>query len=141
MAWSLHEPLRATLVRTIGLALAIGGVLALVNRALVWWPIGAYLASWFTFGGHWVEVAFLDVLRPRLPAAGTVRVLARIAIWFAGGVLLGYAITRSLAWFEATAALRPPPVWLGGVAFIGVELVVHLGLRLRARPSFYDGRG
>ncbi len=28
-----------------------------------------------------------------------------------------------------------------GMAFIGIELVVHLVLQWRGRPSFYDGRG
>jgi hypothetical protein len=31
--------------------------------------------------------------------------------------------------------------WVGGVAFIGIELVVHLALQVRGRPSFYNGRG
>ena len=31
--------------------------------------------------------------------------------------------------------------WLGGLAFIGIELVAHLVLQLRGRPSFYNERG
>jgi hypothetical protein len=31
--------------------------------------------------------------------------------------------------------------WLGGVLFIGIELVAHLAMRLTGRPSFYDGCG
>jgi len=34
-----------------------------------------------------------------------------------------------------------PPWWIGGLGFIGLELVVHLVLQLRGRPSFYNGRG
>jgi hypothetical protein len=35
---------------------------------------------------------------------------------------------------------RWPAWWFGGIAFIVVELVVHLVMRLRGLPSFYDGR-
>jgi len=44
----------------------------------------------------------------------------------------------------ALAGFRPvrwPAWWLGGLAFIGIELTVHLLLLLRGRPSFYNGRG
>jgi hypothetical protein len=34
-----------------------------------------------------------------------------------------------------------PAWWLGGLAFIGIEIVVHLMLQLRGQPSFYNGRG
>jgi hypothetical protein len=34
-----------------------------------------------------------------------------------------------------------PRWWLGGLVFIGIELVAHLVLRLRGRPNFYNGRG
>jgi hypothetical protein len=44
----------------------------------------------------------------------------------------------------ALTGFRPaqwPAWWLGGLAFIGLELVVHLVLQLRGQPSFYNGRG
>ncbi len=47
-------------------------------------------------------------------------------------------------WPSIAMEFRPPrwPAWwLGGLAFIGIELVAHLALLLRGRPSFYDGRG
>jgi hypothetical protein len=31
--------------------------------------------------------------------------------------------------------------WLGGLGFVGIELVAHLVLMARGRPSFYDGLG
>ena len=43
----------------------------------------------------------------------------------------------------ALAGFRParwPAWWLGGLAFIGIELLAHLLLQLRGRPSFYNGR-
>jgi hypothetical protein len=36
-------------------------------------------------------------------------------------------------------ALRLPPWWLGGAAFIGLELLVHALSQLRRYPNFYNG--
>jgi hypothetical protein len=44
----------------------------------------------------------------------------------------------------ALTEFRPaqwPAWWLGGLAFIGLELVAHLPLQLRGQPNFYNGRG
>ena len=69
------------------------------------------------------------------------QVAARVGVWFVGGV--GLAIGMGLT-AMALAGFRPahwPAWWLGGLAFIGIELVTHLVLQLRGRPSFYNGRG
>ena len=87
---------------------------------------------------------FLNWLRPRLPDRRTVQVVARVAVWFVGGVALAMGM-----WLTASAlpGLRPPRAdarWLAGLAglgFIGVELAAQLGLQLRGRPSFFNGRG
>jgi hypothetical protein len=44
----------------------------------------------------------------------------------------------------ALSAIPPPPArwpdwWLGGVAFIALELIVHAILYLRHKPNFYGG--
>jgi hypothetical protein len=61
-------------------------------------------------------------------------------VWFAGGSLLALGM-RLLAAFVQWRS----PQWLtwrlGGAAFVGVELVMHLFLQLRGQPSFYNGRG
>jgi hypothetical protein len=137
-----REPLRATLVRTGILALVLGAVLARFwGGGLARWPIATVLALWPAFGGHWVELWFLNWLRPRISHARAVQVPARIGVWFAGGCLLalGMALT-------ALALTGIPPAfgsgwWLGGFVFIAVELVAHVALQLRGAASFYNGRG
>jgi hypothetical protein len=108
------------------------------------WPAFTLLALWPTLAGHCVEVWFLNWLRPRLPDARAVQVAARIGVWFAGGVALAVAMGLT----ATVLGVRPPrwseygPAWwIGGVAFIGIELIAHLVLQLRGRPSFYNGRG
>jgi hypothetical protein len=135
-----REPLRVTLVRTGTIALVAGAGLAFSRGGPARWPITTLLVFWITFGGHWVEVWFLNWLRPRLSVARAAQVVARLAVWFIGGIglALGMRLTAM-----AIAGVRPrwPAWWLGGLAFIGIELVVHIVLQLRGRPSFYNGRG
>jgi len=136
-----REPLRTTLTRTIGIALVAGVVTSHWWGGLQRWPIASALMLWPSFGGHWIELWFLNWLRPRLPSARGVQIIARLGVWFFGGVALAVGM-----WLTARAltGLQRVPLhawWMTGVAFIGVELVAQLALRLRGRPSFFDGRG
>jgi hypothetical protein len=137
-----REPLSATITRTVAIAVVAAAVVAFSTRGcLARWPVLTLLFLWPSFGGHWVDVFFLNYLRPRLPPSRGVQVGARLLVWLIGGTLL-------IAGMVATAMAFPhaPPAWrqvllFGGVAFIGIELLAHLVLQLRGRPSFYNGRG
>jgi hypothetical protein len=136
-----REPFRITLLRTGMIAIVVGAVLARMWGGLARWPMNTLLVFWASFGGHWVEVWFLNWLRPRLSVARGFQVAARVGVWFVGGagLAMGMGLTAM-----ALAGLRPAygsAWWLGGLAFIGIELVAHLVLHLRGRPSFYNGRG
>jgi hypothetical protein len=136
-----REPLRVTILRTGTIAIVVGAVLALFRGGLARWPVITLLAFWPTFGGHWVEVWFLNGLRPRLADARGWQVAARVGVWFAGGAALAMGMRLTAIAFAGFRPARWPAWWLAGLAFIGIELVVHLVLQLRGRPSFYDGRG
>jgi hypothetical protein len=137
-----REPLRTTLTRTVTIAVVVAiALVALSGRGLRALPLAILLALWPTLGGHFVELFFLNWLRPRLPAARGAQVVARVVVWFVGGCLLAvamYLTTRVLFGFR-------PPHWqtwpIAGVAFIGIELIAHLVLQLRGCNSFYNGRG
>jgi hypothetical protein len=135
-----REPLRTTLLRTGAIALVIAVALSRgrVNRL----PIATLLALWPAFGGHWLELFFLNYLRPRLSTTRTIRIAARILVWFLGGVVLtlGMQLT-AMALTRAGWPARSPAWWIGGIGFIGVELITHLALQLRGFPNFYNGRG
>lgn len=136
-----HEPLRLTLVRTLSIALFGGGLVALSADRLARWPEASLLMLWPALGGHWIDLLFLNGIRPRLPTSRAIQTLARIAVWFAGGVVLAVGVqltARMLAHHWRLAWLT----WaIAGMAFIGIELIAHAALHLRGRPSFYNGRG
>jgi hypothetical protein len=139
-----RESLRTTLTRTVLVAIVAGTVFATwsarAGRTLRW-PVAVALMFWPSFGGHWLELWYLNWLRPRLPVARTVQVVARLGTWFLGGCLLGVGVlltARALSGFRLT---QWPAWWVAGVGFIGVELVAHMALQARARPSFFNGRG
>jgi hypothetical protein len=134
-----REPFSSTILRTGAIAIVVGAVLA--RFGLVRWWIAILLVLWPSFGGHWEEVWFLNWLRPRLSTSRSVQVAARLGVWFAGGILLAIGMGLTAV---ALTRFRPahwPAWWLAGVAFIGFELVPHLVLQLRGRPSFFNGRG
>jgi hypothetical protein len=141
-AWQPYrEPMRTTLARTIAIALIVGAVVVRVSgRGIASWPIAVVLVLWPSFGGHWVDLWFLNWLRPRISPVRAVQVSARLAVWFAGGLVLALGMGLTAM---ALGSRRPPwTAWrLAGLAFIGVELVAHLALQLRGRPSFFNGRG
>ena len=137
-----REPLRVTLTRTVIIALVAGAVAAVATRGLARWPVWTLLMLWPSFGGHWVEIWCLNWLRPRLADTRAVQVVARVAVWFVGGCLLAVGMhLTAMVLAGGSQPVRWPAWWVGGVAFIGIELVAQLGIQLRGQPSFYDGRG
>jgi hypothetical protein len=135
-----REPLRVTLTRTVGIALIAGAALASRWGGLSQWPLTTTLMMWPSLGGHYVELVFLDVVRQRLSPSHLVHTLARIAVWFVGGVLLAVGMRFTAILLHAPRPLPVSAWWIGGFVFIALELVVHLALHARGRSSFYGGR-
>ena len=136
-----REPLRATLTRTVAIALVAGFVTAHWWGGLARWPVASALMLWPSFGGHWVELWFLNWLRPRLSDTRGVQIVARLAVWFIGGIAL--ALGMRLTAVALAEPVRTPWAmwWVAGLAFIAIELVAQLALQMRGRPSFFNGRG
>lgn len=135
---SYHEPLHLTLLRTGLIGLVLGLVVARVQRQPAAWPQWTAFALWFSFGGHWAEIFFLNWLRPRLASVRWAQVTGRLFTWLIGGTLLMVGARITVLSLSAQS-LRLPPWWLGGPVFVGLELLVHGLPALRGRPSFYDG--
>jgi hypothetical protein len=135
-----EEPLQTTVVRTGTIALVLGTVIVAASAHRISWPVAVLVALWPAFGGHWIELWFLNWLRPRIAPERRVQVLARLALWSIGGIALALMM-RVTARALGGADIPWPTVWLGGAAFVAIEVVVHAALAGRGQRSFYDGRG
>jgi len=135
---SYHEPLHVTLVRTGLVGLVLGLIVARLQSQRASWPQWTAFALWFSFGGHWVELFFLNWLRPRLASARWVQVTGRLFTWLVGGTLLMVGARITAASFSGQS-LRLPAWWLGGPVFLCLELLVHALPQLRGQPNFYNG--
>ena len=136
-----REPLRVTLTRTIAIAVVAGAGLAWWWGGLARWPVASALLLWITVGGHLLELWFLNWLRPRLSDTRRVHIAARISVWFVGGVGLVHGMRLTAITFTGLPRTAFGAWWMAGFGFIVIELVAHLPLQLRGRPSFYNGRG
>jgi hypothetical protein len=116
-------------------------VLAKFTGGMGRWPVTFVLVLWPSFGGHAVDIFFLNWLRPRIPAARGVQIIARLAVWFAGGVMIGQGVAYTAILLGALRTEQLPAWWSAGVAMIGVEFIAHFALQLRGVPSFWNGRG
>jgi hypothetical protein len=135
-----REPLRVTLARTGTIAIVVGAVLAQFLGGLARWPMAALFgalafARWPLGGGMVPELA-----APSPFSRACVQVAARVGVWFVGGIGLAIGMGLTAMAISGFRLARWPAWWLGGLAFIGIELVAHLVLQLRGRPSFYSGR-
>jgi hypothetical protein len=136
-----HEPIGQTLFRTVLIAIVVGGAIALASRRWTIWPLATLLVLWPSFGGHWVEVWFLNWLRPRIDPSRSVQVTARVLVWFASGYVLTLGMFMTASAFVHWRLPQRLNWWSPGVAFVCLELVMHLLLQLSGKPSFYNGRG
>ena len=140
----IREPLRATVTRNVLIAIVASTAVATLSARSahpIRWPLAFLLALWPTFGGHWLEVMYLEQIRPHLPASALSRAVARLMTWFIGGCVLGIAMALTARIVAGIPLSRWPAWWMGGVALIIIELVAHAGLQLRGQPSFYNTRG
>lgn len=134
-----REPLIRTLARNLAIAAAVGGAFAVRERSIALWLPISVLALWFSLGGHYVELLFLHLIRPRI-RVGTARFVWRLVVWFLGGAIL----YTCMAVTARALPVVPPQVrmwWFGGLLLIGIELIVHAVLAFRSLPNFYRGTG
>ena len=136
----VRENLRKTILRNLTIASVTGFIVSLFFGGLRSWSRYALLALWPSLGGHFVEIFFLNFVQQNLPVARTIQVAARLVTWYLGGAVIGVGI-RLTAEMIGIHPRQRPAWWLGGVGLIAIELLVHIVLAIRRKPSFYSGRG
>ena len=136
----IEESLFTTLARNLTIASCIACVFALVRHDFTRFIPVAILALWPSLGGHYVEVAFVNLIRTRVPQGQVAQVLLRLLVWYVGGILLYFCMVAT-SHALPVGALPMRLWWSGGLLFVGLELSVHAILAARRQPSFYGGRG
>ena len=62
-------------------------------------------------------------------------VAARVGVWFVGGTALAIGMGLTAMAFDGFRPAHWPAWWLGGLAFIGIELVAHVVLLASLKTS------
>ena len=137
---AFREPVRTTLVRTVGLALILGTGIAWMSRGRLSWAVSVLIALWPALGGHFVELWYLNFVRPNIAPSRGVQVAARVLTWALAGVVLLLGMRATARAFAGPQTIAVS-VLIGALGFVTIELIAHLGLQLRGRPSFYNARG
>jgi hypothetical protein len=111
---TVQEPLREAFFRAIRVAVVVGTICVVVRHpgglvskhSLATWAITALLGLWVALAGHWVELLYLSWLRRHLGDSRSAHVVARLALWFLGGILLTEGWFSFAPW-KQTSVCRP----------------------------------
>jgi hypothetical protein len=136
---AIAEPFWRLFARNLVIAAVVAGAITVRHEFRAFLPVVA-LALWPAQGGHYVEMAFGNFVRPRISSGRFTQTVVRLLVWFVGGVLLYLCMCAT----SRVLPIRALPLrlwWFGGFLFIGLELAVHAYLALRRLPNFYNGRG
>jgi len=95
------------LARTVAIAVVVSAALAWRWGRWTHWPTLALLILWPSLGGHYVDLLFLNYLRPRVPATRGVQLGMRGVVWFLGGVGLAVGMWGTAMLVGSRAMHRP----------------------------------
>lgn len=132
-----REPLRITLTRTLLIAAVAGLIASSWMGGVRRWPVLFAMMLWPSFGGHWIDLFFLNWMRQRLPDSAGFQRGARLALWFAGGIVLALGARWTLVLISGYPPARWPTWSVAAATFVAIELVAHAAIHARGRPSFY----
>jgi hypothetical protein len=134
-----------TIIRTVMLAAVIAIVITLLHLfpagqrskfaqfGMIW-----LMAFGIVFGGHWLELLFINYLKFALPKNMPVLYMSRIVYWFFCAIPLLFIVNLIGGLFTYTAGL-PGQWWALGLGYIGIELFMHALMQVRYQKSFYNG--
>lgn len=90
------------------------------------------------YGGHWLEVLFINQIKFMLPPNKAVIYFSRIVYWFLNGIPL-FMLANWVGNAFTNHDLNLGRWWTFGLAYIAIELFMHLIMQLRYRKSYYNG--
>ena len=89
------------------------------------------------FGGHWLELLYINSIKFALPKNILLLYFARIAYWFLCAIPLFFLanLVTNLFPYNALHLVR---WWAFGVFYIGIQMFMHALMQLRFKKSFYN---
>jgi uncharacterized membrane protein len=134
----VKEPLSTTVLRTFSVAALVATIISIRTQTASIWTAQFCVVLWVSFGGHWLELFYINTLKKKLPKIDWP---FRLVFWFACGVLLSFPMNLTRDMMEGNLSDKPE-WWAFGLGFIAVELLVHaLFLQSRGLPSVYNCKG
>jgi len=139
------EPFLQTIIRTIITTTIIAIILLLVHLfpagdkskltlfEMIWAMVFCIL-----FGGHWLELVFINYIKFALPKNIFLWYGTRIVYWFLCAIPLFYLMNFVANLFSYQAG-HLGGWWVFGLFYIGIQLVMHAIMQIRVKKSFYNG--
>jgi len=90
------------------------------------------------FGGHWLELLFINHIKFALPKNILVLYLLRIVYWFLCSIPLFIAAGLINNLFSHKTGYLGH-WWTFGFLYIGIQLLMHAIMHIRFKKSFYNG--
>jgi len=90
------------------------------------------------FGGHWLELVFINRIKFTLPKNILSLYFIRIVYWFLCAVPLFFT-ANLIAHLFSHKTVQMGRWWIFGFFYIGIQLLMHAIMQLRLKKSFYNG--
>jgi len=140
-----HESFTQTIVRTIVTTTLIAVILYFLHLfpghelsqvskfEMIWLAVFCIV-----FGGHWLELLFINYIKFKLPKNILLLYLTRIVYWYLCAIPLFFSagIVVELFLHNSTFRAHLKPI---GFFYIGIQLVMHAIMQARIKKSFYNG--
>ena len=140
-----YEPFHRTVIRTALFA----GILSLFfywnqladeqgKEMLRIFGNGWMSCFWFTFGGYWIEILYINYLKFYLPRNLPLLYACRIVVWYGTAIVFLY-LSESSYNFLMKQENSITISWTFGFIYIGIEMLIHGFIHYRIKKSFWNG--
>jgi hypothetical protein len=90
------------------------------------------------FGGHWLELMFINYIKFAIPKNILLLYFIRIAYWFLCSIPLFFMANLINNLFSRKTG-HLGHWWTFGFFYIGIQLLMHAIMQIRFKKSFYNG--
>jgi hypothetical protein len=139
------EPFIRTVIRTILTTTIIAVILSWLHvfpagekSKLTLFEMIWSIVFCIVFGGHWLELVFINYIKFSLPKNILLLYLIRIGYWFLCAIPLFFVAGLIYNLFSHRAG-QLGHWWTFGFFYIGIQLLMHAIMHIRFKKSFYNG--